>query len=234
MKAKIVESALSQPKRRGWKRKNNDDTSKPKIEDVVKGKTRGRKPKKIDEIANAEMSTDVVTQKKRGRKPTPPEKENVVKRKRGQPKNCVITDNINNEDDDNMFCEPHQPKRKVYKRESKSKGRVFIKVVTGKNKNGKKGKKHNLETAFNDIDILLENMGMAERSVVGDSNVEECNLQVASTHQIEEGNKKELCQHNLEQIKEESTHDDGTEVTDEIVTYGIGTEYDSDKKLQTR
>ena len=89
-----------------------------------------------------------------------------------------------------MFCEPHQPKRKVYKRESKSKGRVFIKVVTGKNKNGKKGKKHNLEKAFNNIDILLENMGTAERSIVGDSNVEECNLQVASTRQIEEGNEK--------------------------------------------
>ena len=194
------------------------------------------KTKKRDEIANAETSTDVVTEKKRGCKPTPPKKENVVKRNRGRPKNRVITDNINNNDNDNMFCEPHQPKRKVYKRESKSKGRVFIKVVTGKNKNGKKGKKCDLETAFNDIDILLENMGTAERSIVGDSNVEECNLQVASTHQIEEGNKKELCQCNLEQIKEESTHDDGTEVTDEIVTnrivtYGIGTEYDSDKKI---
>ena len=41
LKAKIVESASSQPKRRGWKQKNNDDTSKPEIEDVVKGKTRG-------------------------------------------------------------------------------------------------------------------------------------------------------------------------------------------------
>ena len=196
----------------------------------MKGKTRGRKPKKGDEIANTETSTDVVTEKKRGCKPTPPEKENVVKRKRGRPKKRVITDNINNDDDDDVFCEPHQPKRRVYKRESKSKGRVFIKVVTGKNKNSKKGKKRDLETAFNDIDILLENMDMAERSVVGDSNVEECNLQVASTLQIEEGNKKELCQRNLEQIKEESTHDDGTEVTDEIVTdgivtYMIGTEY---------
>ena len=105
----------------------------------------------------------MVTGKKRGCEPTPPEKENVVKRKRGQPKNRVITDNINNDDDDNVFCEPHQPKRKVYKRESKSKGRVFIKVVTGKNKNGKKGKKCDLETAFNDIDILLENMGMGRK-----------------------------------------------------------------------
>ena len=150
-------------------------------------------------------------------------------------KKRVITDNINNDDDDNVFCEPHQPKRRVYKRESKSKGRVFIKVVTGKNKNSKKGKKRDLETAFNDIDILLENMDMAERSVVGDSNVEQCNLQVASTLQMEEGNKKELCQHNLEQIKEESTHDNRTEVTNEIVTdgivtYGIGTKDDGDKK----
>ena len=77
-------------------------------------------------------------------------------------------------------------------------------------------------------------MDTAERSVVGDSNVEECNLQVASTHQIEEGSEKELCQRNLE-----STHDDGTEVTDKIVTdgivtYGIGTEYDSDKKNYRR
>ena len=156
----------------------------------MKGKTRGRKPKKGDEIANAETSTEVLTEKKRGRKPIPPEKENVVKRKRGRPKKCVITDNINNDDDDDVFCEPHQPKRRVYKRESKSKGRVFIKVVTGKNENSKKGKKCDLETAFNDIDILLENMDTAERSVVGERNVEECNLQVASTLQIEEGNKK--------------------------------------------
>ena len=41
LKAKIVESASSQPKRRGRKRKNNNDTLKPEIEDVVKGKTRG-------------------------------------------------------------------------------------------------------------------------------------------------------------------------------------------------
>ena len=43
---KIVESALSEPKRRGWKPKNKDDTLKPEIKDVVKGKTRGQKPKK--------------------------------------------------------------------------------------------------------------------------------------------------------------------------------------------
>ena len=176
-----------------------------------------------------------MTEKKRGRKPIPPEKENVVKRKRGRPKKRVITDNINNDDDDDVFCEPHQLKRRVYKRESKSKGRVFIKVVTGKNKNSKKCKKCDLETAFNDIDILLENMDTAERSVVGDRNVEECNLQVASTLQIEEGNKKELCQRNSEQVKEESTHYNGTEVTDEIVTdrivtYGIRTKDDGDKQ----
>ena len=80
--------------------------------------------------------------------------------------------------------------------------------------------------------MLIENMGTAEMSIVGDSNVEQCNLQVASTHQIEEGNDKELCQRNLEQIKEESTHDDDTkldkeitekEVTEDIVTDGIVT-----------
>ena len=168
----------------------------------MKGKTRGWKPKKNDETSNAETS-------ERGCKPTPQENEN-VKRKRGRPKNHVITDNINNDDNDNVFCEPHKLKRKVYNRESKLKGRVFIKVVTGKNENGKKGKKRDFETTFNDFDILLENMGTAETNIVRDSNVEQCNLQVASTHQIEEGNEKELCQHNLEQIKEESTHDDGT------------------------
>ena len=111
-----------------------------------------------------------------------------------------------------MFCEPPQLNRKVYNRESKSKRKVFIKVVTGKNKNGKKGKKRDLETGFNDIDILLEKMGKAETSVDGDSNMEKCNLQVASIHQIEEGNEKGLCQCNLEQMKEESTHDSGTEM----------------------
>ena len=89
-----------------------------------------------------------------------------------------------------MFCEPPQPKRKVYNRESKLKGKVFINVVTGKNKNGKKGKKCDLETGFNDIDILLEKMGKAEMSVDRDSNMEKCNLQVASIHQIEEGKRK--------------------------------------------
>ena len=65
-------------------------------------------------------------------------------RKRGRPKKPVITDNVNNDDD--MFCKPPEPKRKVYNRESKSKGKVFIKAVTGKNKNGKKGKKQDLTT----------------------------------------------------------------------------------------
>ena len=35
---KIIESALSEPKRRGWRLKNKDDTLKPEIEDVVKEK----------------------------------------------------------------------------------------------------------------------------------------------------------------------------------------------------
>ena len=98
----------------------------------MKGKTRGQKPKNRDAISNAEVSKDVVTEEKRGHKPTPPEKENVVKRKRGQPKKCVITDNINNDDDDNVFCEPPQLKRKVYNRESKSKGKVCMSHCHGK------------------------------------------------------------------------------------------------------
>ena len=137
------------------------------------------------------------------------------------------------------FVNPINRKGEYTREKVNQKGEYLLKLSRGKNKNSKKGKKCDLETAFNDIDILLENMDMAERSVVGDSNVEQCNLQVASTLQIEEGNKKELCQCNLEQIKEESTHDNGTEVTDEIVTdgivtYGIGTKDDGDKKLQTR
>ena len=116
-----------------------------------------------------------------------------------------------------FFCEPHKPKRKLYNRESKSKGRVFIKALTGKNRNGKKGKKHDLETELNDIDIMIKNMGTAEISIVGDSNVEQCNLQVASTHQTEEGNKehKELYQRNLEEIEDDI-------VTDGVVTFSVG------------
>ena len=234
---KIVESASSEPKRRGRKPKNKDDTSKPEIEDVVKGKTRGWKPKKRDAISNAEMSKDVVTEKKRGCKPTPPEKENVVKRKRGRPKKHVIRDNINNDDNDDVFCEPPQLKRKVYNRESKLKGKVFIKVVMGKNKKGKKGKKHGLETGFNDIDILLENMGKTETSVDGDSNMEKCNLQVATINQMEEVQIKKECTHNnstesgKEKIETEVTEGIVAEVkeitdifTDGIVTYGTGSE----------
>ena len=45
-KGNIIEAESSEPKRRGRKRKNNDETSKPETEDVVKGKTKGRKEKK--------------------------------------------------------------------------------------------------------------------------------------------------------------------------------------------
>ena len=111
---------------------------KQERKDVVKGKTKGRKEKKRHETLTAETL-------ERGHKPTIQENENVVKRKRGRPKKSVITDNINNDDDDaDVFCEPHKPKRKLYNRESKSKGRVFIKGLTGKNRNGKKGKKTRL------------------------------------------------------------------------------------------
>ena len=210
-KANIIEAESSEPKRRGRKRKNNDESSKQERKDVVKGKTKGRKEKKIHETLTAETL-------ERGHKPPIQENENVVKRKRGRPKKSVITDNINNDDDDaDVFCEPHKPKRKLYNRESKSKGRVFIKGLTGKNRNGKKGKKHDLETELNDIDIMIKNMGTAEMSIVGDSNVEQCNLQVASTHQTEEGNKehKELYQRNLEEIEDDI-------VTDGVVTFGVG------------
>ena len=210
-KANIIEAESSEPKRRGRKRKNNDETSKQERKDVVKGKTKGRKEKKRYETSMAETL-------ERGHKPPIQENENVVKRKRGRPKKRVITDNINNDDDDaDVFCEPHKPKRKLYNRESKSKGRVFIKALTGKNRNGKKGKKHDLETELNDIDIMIKNMGTAETSIVGDSNVEQCNLQVASTHQTEEGNKehKELYQCNLEEIEDDI-------VTDGVVTFGVG------------
>ena len=88
----------------------------------------------------------------RGHKPPIQENENVVKRKRGRPKKCVITDNINidHDDDADVFCEPHKPKRKLYNRESKSKGRVFIKVSQEKIKMARKAKnttwKQNLTT----------------------------------------------------------------------------------------
>ena len=110
----------------------------------MKGKTKGRKEKKRYETSTAETL-------ERGHKPPIQENENVVKRKRGRPKKRVITDNINNDDDDaDVFCEPHKPKRKLYNRESKSKGRVFIKALTGKIEMARKAKnttwKQNLTT----------------------------------------------------------------------------------------
>ena len=56
--------------------KNNDNTSKPEINDVVKRKTKGRRQKKGDETSNVETLES-------GHKPPPQENENVVKRKRG-------------------------------------------------------------------------------------------------------------------------------------------------------
>ena len=75
-KANMIEAESSEPKRRGRKRKNNDETSKPETGDVVKGKTKGRKEKKRYETSKAETL-------ERGHKPPIQENENVVKRKRG-------------------------------------------------------------------------------------------------------------------------------------------------------
>ena len=49
MDSKKVESQSSEPKRRGRKRKNDDDTSKPEIQNVVKG-TRKREQKQKKEM----------------------------------------------------------------------------------------------------------------------------------------------------------------------------------------
>ena len=67
-------------------------------------------------------------------------------------------------------------------------------------------------------------MATAETSIVGDSNVEQCNLQVASTHQTEEGNKehKELYQRNLEEIEDDI-------ITDGVVTFGDGGSKENDE-----
>ena len=46
------------------------------------------------------------------------------------------------------FVNPINQKGKYTREKVNRKGRVFIKVVMGKNKNGKKGKKRDLETAF--------------------------------------------------------------------------------------
>ena len=45
-KATIIEAESSEPKRRGRKRKNNDETSKPETGEVVKGKKKDGKTKK--------------------------------------------------------------------------------------------------------------------------------------------------------------------------------------------
>ena len=206
----------------------------------MKRKSKGQKQKKRDETPKAEML-------ERGHNTPTQENENVVKRKRGRPKKRVITDNINDDDDD-VFCEPHKPKRKLYNRESKSKGTVFIKAVMGKNKNVKKGKKRDLEKELNDIDVLIENMGTTETTIVGDSNVEQCNLQVASTNQMDNANDKELWRRNSEQIKEESTQDGDTEhdkkisekeatadiATDGIVTYASVSKETEHKEITDR
>ena len=108
----------------------------------------------------------------RGHKPPIQENENVVKRKTGRPKKRVITDNINNDDDDADVFVNHINRKENYTTEKvNQKEEYLLKFSQEKNKNGKKGKKHNLETALNDIDIMIKNMGMAETSIVGDSNV---------------------------------------------------------------
>ena len=81
----------------------------------------------------------------------------------------------------------------------------------------RKAKNTTWKQNLTDIDNMIKNMGTAETSIVGDSNVEQCNLQVAYTHQTEEGNKehKESYQRNLEEIEDDI-------VTDGVVTFGVG------------
>ena len=57
-------------------------------------------------------------------------------------------------------------------------------------------------------------MGTAETSRVGDSNVEQCNLQVASTHQRKETTKSYI------NVTWNKFEDDI--VTDGVVTFGVG------------
>ena len=154
--------------------------SEPRKRGRPKSKDTTSKAKKMKEILCPEVG-DVSTQTRRGRKKKEEKNESVAgvarKRGRGRPKKNIITDEIKNDDDDDdddeVFCKPLE-KRNVNIRESKSRGKVFIKSVTGKNRTGNQGRKRDLEKGFNDIDKLLENMdNVGTERNVNSENMEE-------------------------------------------------------------
>ena len=120
------------------------------------------------------------------------------------------------------------------------KGKYLLKLSQEKIKRARKVRNMTWKLGFNDIDMLLENMGRAgkaEMSVDKDSNMEKCNLQVATINQMEEVQIKKECTHNnstelgKEKIEMEVTEGIAAEVkevtdifTDGIVTYGTGSE----------
>ena len=60
----------------------------------------------------------------------------------------------------------------MYNRESKAKGKEFIKVVTGKHKtvnSTKRGMKFDLESELKDIDVMLDEMNAGDKSLIKDS-----------------------------------------------------------------
>ena len=128
----------------------------------------------------------------------------------------------------NMVNTNKKQKRKLYTRESKDKGKQFIKCVIGKNKkvnSTKRGTKFDLESELNDIDVMLDEMNTGGKSLTKDSTDEVVDLNKWDNMEVEVeaigictfGSNCETNEGNEIEIKRENkeiTHNVGQQVTD--------------------
>ena len=188
------EDDMINSKKRGCRPKNVSQEEHEKEDDVIKPKKRGCRPKNVSQ-EECEKEDDVFEQPKRGQKPKCD--NTVVTRKRDRPKAISPTEHVT---DANVLSEPkrknvssastqrheadmvntnEKQKRKLYTRESKDKGKQFIKCIIGKNKkvnSTKRGTKFDLESELNDIDVMIDEMNTGGKSLTEDSTDEVVDL----------------------------------------------------------
>ena len=179
---------------------------------MFKPNKRGRKPKAALSQKECEVEDDMFKPNKRGCKPKTALCQNdnnidnrVIKR-RGKPKALLPTRHVTEGD---VLSKPKKrknvssasaersktdwvntsdkPKRKLYSRESKAKGKQFIKVVIGKHKtvnSNKRGKKIDLESELKDIDVMLDEMKAGDKCLTEDSTVKVVDLNKQDDMQV--------------------------------------------------
>ena len=211
-------------------------------DDVFEKPKRGCRPKNACQKECEE--DDVFEKPKRGRKPKCD--NTVVTRKRDRPKAILPTEHVTGANvlsepkrknissastqrhEANMVNTNKKQKQKLYTRESKDKGKQFIKCVIRKNKkvnSTKRGMKFDLESELNDIDVMLDEMNTGGKSLTEDSTDKVVDLNKWDDMEVKVeaigictfGSNRETNKGNEIEIKRENkeiTHNVGQQVTD--------------------